>query len=305
MMWAITSYYNPAGYERRRRNYETFRKRLAVPLLAVEMSFDGRFELRQDDADILIQVSGGAVLWQKERLLNLAISHLPAEVDNVAWIDCDVIFDRDDWVAAAERLLARAKIVQLFSEAIDIEPDETNIYLSGRGIYDRSEPSFAFCATHGAPSSGRFVGLAWAAKRNLLRDVGLYDGMVIGGGDRAIVAAALGTPETVVDRFCLDGKRASHYLDWARRFRAAVMDGIDYVDGRVFHLWHGDLENRQYSERHRLLAGHDFCVDRDLVLGPNGTWHWAKPRPDLEAFLEKYFHDRAEDSVPESVGSPA
>jgi hypothetical protein len=41
--------------------------------VTVELSFDGRFELAGSDADILIQLSGGAVLWQKERLLNLAL----------------------------------------------------------------------------------------------------------------------------------------------------------------------------------------------------------------------------------------
>ena len=35
----------------------------------MELSFDGEFELEEKDADILIQLSGGAVLWQKERLL--------------------------------------------------------------------------------------------------------------------------------------------------------------------------------------------------------------------------------------------
>ena len=66
-MWAITSYFNPVGYRRRLSNYRTFRADLAVPLVAVELSFDGRFELTDDDADILIQLSGGAVLWQKDR----------------------------------------------------------------------------------------------------------------------------------------------------------------------------------------------------------------------------------------------
>jgi len=50
----------------------------------VELSFDGRFELTDDDADILVQLSGGAVLWQKERLLNLALNAVPSAVKNVA-----------------------------------------------------------------------------------------------------------------------------------------------------------------------------------------------------------------------------
>jgi hypothetical protein len=60
-MWAITSYYNPVRYKRRLANYKLFRANLDVPLVTVELSFDGRFELTEDDADILIQVSGLAI----------------------------------------------------------------------------------------------------------------------------------------------------------------------------------------------------------------------------------------------------
>ena len=91
-MWAITSYFNPVGFKRRLSNYRVFRANLAVPLVTVELSFDGRFELTDDDADILIQLSGGAVLWQKERLLNIAIQSVPKNAKNIAWLDCDVIF---------------------------------------------------------------------------------------------------------------------------------------------------------------------------------------------------------------------
>ena len=48
--WAITTYFNPAGYERRRLNYGLFRKHLKPPLLTVELAFDGDFELGPGDA---------------------------------------------------------------------------------------------------------------------------------------------------------------------------------------------------------------------------------------------------------------
>jgi hypothetical protein len=73
MIWAIASYFNPMRYQRRLVNYRAFRSQLRIPLVAVELSFDGQFELAQGDADILVQISGGAVLWQKERLLDIAV----------------------------------------------------------------------------------------------------------------------------------------------------------------------------------------------------------------------------------------
>ena len=107
-MWAITSYYNPVRYKRRLSNYRMFRANLDIPLVTVELSFDDEFELGQNDADRLIQISGGAVLWQKERLLNLAIKAVPSNVKNIAWFDCDTILQRPDWVEEANRQLDKS-----------------------------------------------------------------------------------------------------------------------------------------------------------------------------------------------------
>jgi hypothetical protein len=102
-LWAITSYFNPARYARRL----FFRARLNVPLVAVELAYGPDFELQDADADILIRVQGGAVLWQKERLLNVALQSLPSNCSKVAWLDSDIFFDAPDWGASVSSLLDR------------------------------------------------------------------------------------------------------------------------------------------------------------------------------------------------------
>ena len=52
------------------------------------------FDLSEGDADILIQLRGRDVMWQKERLLNLALRALPDECRKVVWVDCDVILEQ-------------------------------------------------------------------------------------------------------------------------------------------------------------------------------------------------------------------
>ena len=133
-MWAITAYYNPVRYKRRLLNYRIFRANLGVPLVTMELSFDGRFELTHDDADILIQVSGGAVLWQKERLLNVAIKSVPKIAKNIAWLDCDVIFERTDWMHEAELKLNEANIVQLYSDLVDLGPEDYQSNIKHHGL---------------------------------------------------------------------------------------------------------------------------------------------------------------------------
>ena len=96
-LWAITTYFNPVGYQRRLANYKIFRQRLDVPLIAIELAYGPDFELQLDDAEILHQIRGDAVLWQKEKLLNLALRAIPPECRKVAWLDCDIIFDDPQW----------------------------------------------------------------------------------------------------------------------------------------------------------------------------------------------------------------
>ena len=66
-------FFNPVRYQRRLANYKVFRQRLDVPLIAIELAYGPNFELQQHDAEILLQIRGDAVLWQKEKLLNLAL----------------------------------------------------------------------------------------------------------------------------------------------------------------------------------------------------------------------------------------
>ena len=119
-VWAITAYFNPARFQRRHANYQAFRKALGLPLLTVEWSPAASFDLTDADADRLILISGGDLMWQKERLLNIAISQLPPECDQVAWFDCDVVFPDSRWMSDMSAALEHAVVIQLFSQVIHL-----------------------------------------------------------------------------------------------------------------------------------------------------------------------------------------
>ena len=124
-LWAITSYFNPIGYRRRPANYRLFRERLNVPLVTVELAYGPDFELTQSDADILVQLRGEDVLWQKERLLNVALRHLPSTCRKLAFVDCDVVFELEDLGERVGDLLDRFMLVQMFSRVHCMRRDWT------------------------------------------------------------------------------------------------------------------------------------------------------------------------------------
>jgi hypothetical protein len=310
-LWAITSYFNPAGFQSRRANYLRFRDELGVPLVTAELSLDGHFELGPEDADILVQHRGSATLWHKESLLNSAFAALPPSVPTVAWVDCDVLFADKDWAKDAVLALKRHRIVQLFSGLCDLTDreseqggpvaSEARHRVSGRGIASLiaadSLPSSSFTPRNTLDMRSSSFGIAWAANAEVLRLHSFYDAMIIGSGDRAMACAAYGNYAAAIDALCLSGERASHYLSWARPFHDSINGDVGFLPGTIYHLWHGEIPDRSYKERHRALAELDFRLDRDLERDVNGFWRWRRPRPDMEDFFRRYFQGRREDGT--------
>jgi hypothetical protein len=232
---------------------------------------------------------------------------VPLDVKNVAWIDCDVVFERQDWMDEAERQLETVNIVQPFSEVVDLEPDGhfsnlTELRSTGRSLVSlingdaRAQFDSASWGNMSASTPRSYVtGIAWVARRSILEKHGLYDAMIIGGGDRAMLHAMYGEFDKEMQLHHLNKSQEEHYLKWAEPYYRNVAGKVGYVPGRVYHLWHGEFINRNYSSRHRLFADFGFEPEADLVVGRNGAWRWARPRPEMESFLTNYFIGRAED----------
>ena len=307
MLWAITAYFNPAGYRRRLENYRTFRARLKVPLITVEASVDGQFELQTGDADILVQRRAPDVLWQKERLLNVALGLLPRECREVAWLDCDVVFERDDWAERAREQLETHSLVQLFSQRCNLHRQATADPSKWDSRMDFFAESVASKIVAGRaapedlsdPEAGivrkTTMGLAWAAGRDSLDDHGLYDACILGTGDRVVLCAAMGKFDYGEAAAAMTARQAEHYRRWAVGFFAAMNGRVGYVDGRVFHLWHGDLRDRRYSARHQGMKRFGFDPFTDIVVDGEGCWRWSSPKTDMHAYVKSYFDSRDED----------
>jgi hypothetical protein len=124
---------------------------------------------------------------------------------------------------------------------------------------------------------------------------GLYDAYILGGGDRGILFAALGQFDHAVRAACMSGRRRDHYLAWARPYFDSVRGRVGHIQGRLFHLWHGDLRHRMYADRHRCLQEYDFDPFRDIAVDGNGCWRWSSDKPQLHEFVRRYFALRKED----------
>ena len=119
--------------------------------------------------------------------------------------------------------------------------------------------------------------------------------MIAGGGTRAVVSAIYGEFEKVIEAAQFNAAQREHYLKWALPYHEAVDKRVGHITGRLYHLWHGDIENRNYAGRHKGLVVSNFDPNADIVIGCNGAWQWARSNPELERFLKNFFISRAED----------
>lgn len=153
-MYGITVYFNPCNYLNRYDNYKTFRTRTklqGLKLITVELTFGKDRSVLNDpeDAEKVIHIKGKRkknVMWQKERLLNIALENLPDNCTKVCWIDCDIIFQDSDWVKKTSDKLDEVPIVQPYS-VVSLLPkgwrssgDNNMLWVSG----DQTKSSYAY-----------------------------------------------------------------------------------------------------------------------------------------------------------------
>jgi hypothetical protein len=131
------------------------------------------------------------------------------------------------------------------------------------------------------------MGLAWAARREWLERVGLFDVGVLGGGDYFGLAAiaALGPPG-------ISPGFDAAYLSYRERARGTR---VGFVEGTAFHMHHGDPKGRRYGDRYDIARRHSFDPWADLK-EVDGLWVWASEKPRFHAEVADYFAGRDEDS---------
>ena len=298
-LWIVTSYFNPQSDTRRLENYHRFKAafdRSAARFVTVECAFDNQpFVLPGRN---VVRLRATDVMWQKERLLNLAISGLPSECQKVAWVDCDILFQNPAWLTHTSRLLDQFALVQPFQKVvypgkgeISYSPDSVTFVQSFGSVMSSAPKELLTTevSRHGHP------GFAWAARRDLLMSHGLYEACVVGDGDHMMAHAACGDWDSpCILRSIAASDHRNHFRQWAAKFYQATRGRIAYVPGTILHLWHGASRHHSGYESVKLDA-HEFDPATDIRVGSSGALEWNSTKPELHRSLRDYFAARAED----------
>jgi hypothetical protein len=294
MLKVIGTFFNPVGWQSRRYNLERFvegMKRHSIPLTLIECaSGDDPFDIAPSPDYELMQVRSPDVLWQKERLFNIAARAQPADVEAVALIDADIIFEDGAWADNALKLIrGGVACVMPWSHAHMQGIDE-------KGRPPRFAPhhrvSSGWLYANGAdPSKVQLggkdghPGFAAVFRRDLIEEVGLYERHIIGGGDSIAILGAIGRTR---DKFYhkMGDDFAADIEAWAARWRQAwerlhkggatpglPPRALSGIQGQICHLFHGTMGERGYLHRYSKPG---IIIDPSSVVG-EGTLplRWA------------------------------
>ena len=300
----ITSIFNPMRYRTRYKLYQDFVRMVeasGATLWTVEIAQGNRdFSVTSPDNPHHLQLRTDTIAWQKERALNLMIERLPYDWTAAGWLDADVMFARSDWMDEVRHSLQIYDVVQPFSQAVDLGPNEEII---------NTFKGFAWCYHNDIPQncndyyngSGKYKnywhpGFGMFFTRKAFDSMGgLADFFIAGGSDLYMWRGLAGIDMQMPDSLGPSG--LLRYKIWCERAQKEIKKNIGYVDGVLLHKFHGAKKSRAYKSRGSILIDAQFDVDKDVYYDYQGLWQLRKDNIALRDGLRKYFGQRNEDSL--------
>lgn len=321
-LYVVTPVFNPQRYRARWKHYKNFEKYVldsGAHLITIEATFGERQEAiteKVHENHEIIHIRTRQEIWLKENMINIAISRLPSTWKYVAWIDSDITFSRPDWVGETLQELQHYKLVQMFSEAYDLDYDWQTIkkhkgfiwcykneQLSAKvpnqlGFRIPGKPKHDYISLPPGMVSYWHPGYCWAARREAIESLGgLIDWGILGGGDTFMAYALIGAlgHRTMPNSLGQSGVRL--LMEWQNRAEKYIRRNVGYVKGTLLHHWHGAKKDRAYYDRGSILTKAKFDPEKDLYRDSQMAYQINPENIALRDGAQAYFRMRCEDGI--------
>jgi hypothetical protein len=273
--------FNPAQTKRILMNYFYVRNLLekqGLPVYTLELVYEGRAPEVKD----AFHVSSNSFLFHKENLYRILESKIHCTYTKLAFLDADVYFSDKTWYEKASKLLNSFDVLQPFERAHWLDLSYKKTMLTRKTVLLNEKKLWDFLY---------HPGFAWCMTRKWYKQVGFFDYAVSGSGDTLSTAAWLG--KLFPEKFqSLPTPLRAAYAEFQRKPKPK----ITYLkDVDIYHLYHGSRQNRQYSERHKMLdIKADIC--EMLFKNKEGVWEWKESSKWNPVYLD-YFKKREDDEL--------
>ncbi len=254
-------------------------ERARIPWFVGELAYGADAAHQTAPAPNIFHFRSSSYMFSKENILEAVIRQpAVAAFSKYVIMDCDIVFEALDWVDAVSAALDTHDVVQPYQYA-------THLNISFQPAHVK---------TSIVSDSTAHPGYVWAFRRDWWERVGgLCEYALIGGGD-VCLAHMVGVSSALV---------AKPYI--ADLLRAMQTGGgpprVTFLPLAIWHLPHGSVSNRQYSERVTVLQNamrtlHIDHLHDAVVRNADGMFEW-KPAYALtmNALMLGYFKAREDD----------
>lgn len=253
-----------------------------IPYYIGELSIDGSPYLFKESPNIF-HYKTDDYMFYKENLINLLEVRIPDEYTKICNIDADIFFDNPNWYTLISSKLDQVDICQPFNTANWLNIENNKITMTRKNsIVDKDGHQ----------------GFVWAFTRKWFGQYKLPDFCITGGGDACFRIV-------IVENAILTNKYFSYIYtnmdSYIKNIKSPPVLGD--TDINIYHLYHGSLKNRQYSERQfdiintlkRFgLNNLDDVIDYD----ENGLRCWKEPyKQPMNDLIKKYLCNRNDDGI--------
>jgi hypothetical protein len=263
-----------------------------VNLFVVELIYPNqKFIITNSTNKNHLQIKTDVPLWHKENMINLGVKKLlPKNWKAFAWIDSDLEFENNTWAMDTLKILNGTKdIVQLFSHAVDMNYDESNL-----NIFNSFGYSFSKKKKYTTSKNNYWhPGFAWAITRKAYEKIdGLYDKGILGSGDNIMALSLINKVENTLN------------LDYNKDYKNSILEfqqkikklRLGYTPGVIRHYFHGTKENRKYHERWQILIKYNYSPNIHIKYNKEGIIVPTKEFPEeFKEDIMNYFKERKED----------
>jgi len=239
-------------------------------------------------------VHSSSVIWNKENLINIGISKLPADWKYVAWVDGDITFQNQTWIQDTINVLDRSSVCQLWTEAWDLHANG-EVMMQHRSFCSQVDTA-KLCAKTKMYTTWH-SGYAWGATREAVEALGgLYDKGILGSADSYMAWALIGRLDLIVSNRRISQSELQYLMTWQKRAQL-FRNRLGSVPGAIEHYYHGPKHSRGYGWRWKIAADNDFNPDTDVQYNTDGVIEFTDAKPSLSVGVLEYFLSRNEDTV--------
>lgn len=288
-MAIILVYFNPCKYRRIIQNALTVKHYFdcaKIPYFIGEIKHDSESQYLFPSSDNVFQYSSNSYMFYKENLIRTIEPLIPSCFTKICILDFDIFFDNPDWYSIVSEKLNTVQVVQPFTQAHYLNIDYSVHQVKTNCVDKKTTNQINYDVEHS--------GFVWAFTREWYKTYDLDDMCISACGDTIFA-------NNITKRKFTDIGSLFYYKHCVNA--KSNTDDVLYnsCNLNIYHLNHGPLVNRQYTNINHVLnfvfIKHNIdSIDAILVRRDDGILEYHEKYAELFNFVMlTYFKTRDDD----------